>query len=260
MVSCFRFVFISHPLRVREPRHQPRLLVQLDGVVEYKSLPSGLHNVQNDLVYASRSKRTAHLPCGLLTRRQLFCSRRLCWHKRLCQPTGRRGGAQRSLCGSGCAGSPDLWQAGSKLAARSSVTRAGRVSSKTHACMHVGVRETNHNLRLTVDNVDDTSPLEEYWEKHRSDGAEGRGQDGSKETNSQEQTASGRRKARSSSDAALLGRAGHTLSNDHPAISMRKHLDTFGPLLFPLYRAALLRKRILILTHTPVKEVCDLGM
>lgn len=28
-----------------------RALVQLDGVVEYKSLPSGLHNVQSDLVY-----------------------------------------------------------------------------------------------------------------------------------------------------------------------------------------------------------------
>lgn len=26
--------------------------VQLEGVVEYKSLPSGLHNVQSDLVYA----------------------------------------------------------------------------------------------------------------------------------------------------------------------------------------------------------------
>lgn len=28
-------------------------LVEIEGVVEYKSLPSGLHHVSNDLVYAS---------------------------------------------------------------------------------------------------------------------------------------------------------------------------------------------------------------
>lgn len=67
-------------------------------------------------------------------------------------------------------------------------------------------------------------------------------------------------KKRAASDAALLGNVTHSLSNDHPAMSMVKHLDTFGPLLFPLYRAALLRKRILILTHPPVKEACNLGM
>ena len=29
----------------------PRNIVNVDGIVEYKSLPSGLHNVSEDLVY-----------------------------------------------------------------------------------------------------------------------------------------------------------------------------------------------------------------
>lgn len=33
----------------------------------------------------------------------------------------------------------------------------------------------------------------------------------------------------------------------------------FGPLLFPLYRAALLRQRILIVTEAPVEFACNLG-
>jgi hypothetical protein len=36
-------------------------------------------------------------------------------------------------------------------------------------------------------------------------------------------------------------------------------LKLFGPLIFPLYRAALLRKRILIVTDTPVEFACNLG-
>lgn len=30
-----------------------RRIVEVEGVVEYKSLPSGLHNVTEDLVYAA---------------------------------------------------------------------------------------------------------------------------------------------------------------------------------------------------------------
>jgi hypothetical protein len=35
----------------QRPEHTLTLAVTLDGVVEYKSLPSGLHNVDQDLVY-----------------------------------------------------------------------------------------------------------------------------------------------------------------------------------------------------------------
>ncbi len=69
----------------------------------------------------------------------------------------------------------------------------------------------------------------------------------------------GHRRKRSASDGAALVPPGHRLSPYHPAWSLTKLLDTFGPLIFPIHRAALLRKRILISTHTPVHEVCNFG-
>ncbi len=65
---------------------------------------------------------------------------------------------------------------------------------------------------------------------------------------------------RSASDGtALLLPPGHRLSPHHPAWSLTSLLETFGPLIFPIYRAALLRKRILISTHAPVREVNNFG-
>jgi hypothetical protein len=36
-------------------------------------------------------------------------------------------------------------------------------------------------------------------------------------------------------------------------------MDSFGPLIFPLYRAALLRKRILFMGEAPVHGACNYG-
>lgn len=41
-------------------------------------------------------------------------------------------------------------------------------------------------------------------------------------------------------------------------MSLAHDLDTFGPLIFPLQRAALLKKSILIITPTPVQPACNL--
>lgn len=62
-----------------------------------------------------------------------------------------------------------------------------------------------------------------------------------------------------SDGAALLAAPGHKLSPYHPAWSLTRLLDTFGPLIFPIQRAALLRKRILISCHAPVHEMCNFG-
>ncbi|KAL8773299.1 MAG: hypothetical protein Q9209_001693 [Squamulea sp. 1 TL-2023] len=62
---------------------------------------------------------------------------------------------------------------------------------------------------------------------------------------------------RAVSSASALALPGQTLSNHHPALSLSKYLDTFGPLVFPLYRAALLRKRVLLLSHAPVELACN---
>jgi DENN domain-containing protein 11 len=50
------------------------------------------------------------------------------------------------------------------------------------------------------------------------------------------------------------------LSPYHPAISLPTLIDTFGPLIYPLYKAALLRKRILLVTEAPVELACNFGM
>ncbi|KAJ6080755.1 hypothetical protein N7499_005629 [Penicillium canescens] len=43
----------------------------------------------------------------------------------------------------------------------------------------------------------------------------------------------------------------------HPASSLPGLMDCFGPLIFPLYRAALLRKRILFMGEAPVHTACN---
>ena len=48
--------------------------------------------------------------------------------------------------------------------------------------------------------------------------------------------------------------------DDHPALSLPTLLRQFGPLIFPLYRAALLRKRILLVGEPPVQQSCNYGM
>lgn len=45
----------------------------------------------------------------------------------------------------------------------------------------------------------------------------------------------------------------------HPASSLPDLIESFGPLIFPLYKAALLRKRILLMTEAPVHIPCNYG-
>ena len=68
-------------------------------------------------------------------------------------------------------------------------------------------------------------------------------------------------RTRSISDSTLLTSAPQItrLSPHHPALSLVDYLDTFGPLVFPLYQAALSRKRILLITQAPVETACNFG-
>ncbi|KAL8789966.1 MAG: hypothetical protein Q9213_000852 [Squamulea squamosa] len=61
---------------------------------------------------------------------------------------------------------------------------------------------------------------------------------------------------RAVSSASALAPPGQTLSNHHPALSLSTYLDIFGPLVFPLYKAALLRKRVLLLGRAPIELAC----
>jgi hypothetical protein len=99
------------------------------------------------------------------------------------------------------------------------------------------------------------APLEEYWEQHKS--AESSHAESSDEPPSPFTAAQQRTRGLSSS--IMLSPANQTLSEYHPAHSILDYLDTFGPLAFPLHRAALLRKRILLVTPAPVKLTCEYG-
>jgi DENN domain-containing protein 11 len=106
--------------------------------------------------------------------------------------------------------------------------------------------------------------LEEYWEKNRvREGSNAEKQDGGSPVLESRPTSSakpnGYSRQRAISDATALMTSHQTLSPHHPAISLPKFITDFGPLVFPLYRAALLRKRILIVGEPPVERNCDFG-
>ena len=64
---------------------------------------------------------------------------------------------------------------------------------------------------------------------------------------------------RAVTSASALAPPGQSLDPYHPALSLPSFLDTFGPLVYPLYKAALLRKRILLVGQAPVEQACNFG-
>ncbi|KAI1393677.1 uncharacterized protein F4822DRAFT_424140 [Hypoxylon trugodes] len=196
--------------------------VELEGVVEYKSLPSGLHTVPEDLIYFVHDGFA-----GL----SAFINAPV-------QDTEVRNARMLAV----------------GVLVPLSYGRLGR------AWRHAeGLK--NMTAALAADGKD-TSILEEYWKKNQAD-AETIAPSESIESPSVtfQQTSrkppQGHRRNRSASDGAALLAPGHRLSPFHPAWSLTKLLDTFGPLIFPIQRAALLRKRILISCHAPIQEACN---
>ncbi|KAK4985089.1 hypothetical protein LTR50_006202 [Elasticomyces elasticus] len=116
-----------------------------------------------------------------------------------------------------------------------------------------------------VHNAEQTGPLEAFWNAHCLDQQE----PSQNETSSlagppgvqTEDSQPGPSLQREGRDRALSDipalETGSALSPTHPALSLTVLLDTFGPLAFPLYRAALLRKRILFVGSAPVRRSCD---
>ncbi|QDS77714.1 hypothetical protein FKW77_004093 [Venturia effusa] len=185
--------------------------VPLEGVVEYKSLPSGLHNVKEDLVYFVQEQYAGlsafiHRPAGATERNAQFIAV----------------GAMVRL-GDG---------------------RLGR------AWEHAG--SLKDLARQLVTHDDNLSPLEEYWQEHKapSDNLA----ESSEDPVSPFTAAQLRTRAVSS---VSLAPSNQKLPPFHPAHTILEYLDTFGPLLFQLHRAALLRKRILFITPPPMKLACE---
>jgi hypothetical protein len=110
--------------------------------------------------------------------------------------------------------------------------------------------------KAIVKDQEEKRPLKEYWDKHGNiDGSNGAASSASKTLS----TPGEHKRQRSQSDATGNFAVEETMPLDHPALSMSTLVATFGPLLFPMHREGLLRKRILLLGSAPVQETCNLG-
>lgn len=115
-------------------------------------------------------------------------------------------------------------------------------------------------------NIDDTQVLVDYWDSFQLPDDEDISHPESpldtaaslRERHITE--ASNFRRSRALSDATALMTSKQVLAPYHPALSLPSLIDTFGPLTFPLYRAALLRKRILFVGDAPMEEPCNFGI
>ncbi|KIW70021.1 hypothetical protein PV04_02332 [Phialophora macrospora] len=192
--------------------------VELRGVVEFKSLPSGLHNVEEDLVYFIHEEYA-----GL----SAFINK----------PDQQSDRAARMLA----VGILVPLEHG----------RIGR--SWRHA------ENLKELARTQIDEPTNTTALEEYWDKYRLKPEDHPPQTPHDSAGDESlQGPNGYTKSRSMSTTTTFVSSHHSLTPHHPALTLMDSLKLFGPLIFPLYRAALLRKRILIVTDTPVEFACNL--
>lgn len=99
-----------------------------------------------------------------------------------------------------------------------------------------------------AENPAETAVLEEFWEEKKGDKEAGGIKDGKK------------RRARALSTITAVVPSDQSLPAYHPALSILKYVDVFGPLVFRLQQAALLRKRILFVGNPPVRPCCEFGM
>ncbi|CZR66154.1 uncharacterized protein PAC_16055 [Phialocephala subalpina] len=200
--------------------------IELEGVVEYKSLPSGLHTVKEDLIYFVHENHA-----GL----SAFVN----------APAAEESRNARMIAVG--------------VMVPLSYGRLGR--SWKHA------KKLKEMASELIIDTSKTKVLEEYWEEHKAQGPAPVADTDSlldspssirfKPILTTPSKPRGHNRNRSASDGTALLPPGHTLSTYHPARSLLRLLEVFGPLIFPIHRAALLRKRILITAHAPVQDICN---
>ncbi|KAJ5780020.1 hypothetical protein N7457_005180 [Penicillium paradoxum] len=190
--------------------------VEVEGVVEYKSLPSGLHNVHEDLVYfvheqyAGISAFVNHPAAEAERNARMFAIGVL-----VPLSTGRLGKSWRHA--------PRIKELALFVIPRYPQQTRFRLTLE------------DLTLRLLIPPLD--SPLSlRFRPGERADRSS---------------------RNRAFSDAMVLETFRPALTPFHPASSLPDFMDCFGPLIFPLYRAALLRKRILFMGEAPVHSSCN---
>jgi len=110
------------------------------------------------------------------------------------------------------------------MAVCTSAERPGKV----RFCVKSNPRHVLTIGRQSVQSSDDTAHLEQFWNKRNSSEEAGN---------------------KSTADARAFD----------PAVATSNMLISFGPLLFPTYRALLLRKRVLLISQPPLQPVCNYG-
>ncbi|WEW54796.1 hypothetical protein PRK78_000221 [Emydomyces testavorans] len=196
--------------------------VLLQDIVEFKSLPSGLHNVKEDLVYFVQDDHAGlsafvNQPAGESERNALM----LAVGVLVPLSQGRLGKAWRHAA--------NLKELAQKLA----------------------------------ENYSDTQPLAEYWETFQLPNYENESPPDSPVASiaglkaKQPMRPDDFYRGRALSDATALLTSKQVLAPFHPALCLPDFKDSFGPLMFPLYRAALLRNRILFIGDAPVELSCN---
>lgn len=115
-----------------------------------------------------------------------------------------------------------------------------------------------------MEHPDDFSDMEKYWsDYHLNENEDGESPAGfaadMPPQRSLQKDMNGYQSGHRISTIGLPNSQSQHLSPHHPALSLPSMLQSFGPLLFPLYRAALLRKRILFMSEAPVELACNLG-
>jgi hypothetical protein len=188
--------------------------VDLDGV-EFKSLPSGLHAVKEDLIYFVHGKYA-----GI----SVFVQ-------------GEADAKQRNASFVAVGVLVPLSQG-----------QLGR--SWLHA------EELRTLVKEVVKDTTDTRHLELFWKKHRAD--ETAATSSKPAAIPASPTSDNRKRKRTGSESTFASlKADKMWPTDHPALAIPLLVDSFGPLIFPLHRAALLRKRVLFLGSTPVQNNCN---
>ncbi|KAL7792503.1 hypothetical protein V8C37DRAFT_126099 [Trichoderma ceciliae] len=192
--------------------------LELEGLVEYKSLPSGLHTVSDDLIYFVHDGAHA----GLSAFVNEPCEEEEARHARMI--------AVGILAPLSCGRLGRAWRHADNL------------------------KQMAANL---AKNRNQTEILEKYWDSNKAKEGETFSAVNTPSSPVPDQSRKTRGRNSSLTDGVSLFQPEHKLSPYHPAWSLAELLDRFGPLIFPIHRAALLRQRILISCHAPVHEICN---
>lgn len=152
------------------------------------------------------------------------------------------------------------------MAACGEAKGACKVRRHTAGKRRIGSMLTGNSI--LVQDVTKTEPLESYWRDHATNNTTPDAPEASapKQVTEADRPlpvpiaplGEQRRKSRALSTASAYPE--QSISPTHPVLSIFRFIDTFGPLVFPLYRAALLRKRILFVGPPPVRSSCEYGV